>query len=273
MKKIALLMLLFPSLMLAQGKFTEATLADFNKKLKASPEATIKKYTHKDFSFISGIGTRVGYNELLANYTYNVEPLREMTELKISQVGNTASVSGKVHHIIHPKGEPTKLNDYTGMFTYTYVYDGGTWKIITAQHSNIAPKPENEEATIWAVIKTETDGYYEGNPTKQLSVWSGKATDEYQAVAIIPFVKTSYAIGPVFEQIKSLLKQMNTKPIKADVQMTEKQLSINGNLAWATYSQKVMVEGKQYQNARQTRILEKIDGIWKLVFVGQLDIP
>ncbi len=266
-------MLLLPSLLLAQGKFTEVTLADLNQKLKDSPEESIKKYTHKDFSFISGIGNRVGYNELLANFTYNVETVREMTEIKIVQVAKTASVSGKIHHVMHPKGRSDMVNDYTGMFIYTYVAEGGIWKLLSAQHSNIGTKLENEEAAIWAVIRTETDGYFEGNPTKQLSTWAGKASDEYQSAAIIPFVKASYAAGPTLDQMKKLLFQMNTKPTKADIQMTEKQVSLNGNMAWVTYSQNVMVDGKKYQKARQTRILEKINGAWKLAFIGQLDIP
>ena len=112
MKKLFTLLLLLPNLLLAQKTFTEAMLMDFNKKLKENPEATIKANTHANFTFINGKGKRLGYKELLANYTYNVEPIREMTDLKINQVGGTATATGQVYHAWHPKGKPDKATDY-----------------------------------------------------------------------------------------------------------------------------------------------------------------
>jgi predicted ester cyclase len=145
MKKLLTLLLLLPGLLFGQKKFNEAMLMDFNKKLKASPEATIKANTHPNFTFITGKGQRFGYNELLANYTYNVEPIREMTDLKISQVGNTATATGQIHHAWHPKGKAEELTHYTGMFTYVYAYEAGLWKILSAQHTDL-PKTERNKA-------------------------------------------------------------------------------------------------------------------------------
>lgn len=144
MKKLLILLFVLPNLLLAQKSFTEAMLNDFNQKLKASPEATIKANTHPNFTFITGKGQRVGYNELLANYTYNVEPVREMTNLKINQAGNTATATGQIHHAWHPKGKPEELSHYTGMFTYVYANQAGKWKIISAQHSDLSNTERNK---------------------------------------------------------------------------------------------------------------------------------
>ncbi len=144
MKKLIVLLLILPGLTWAQKTFTEATLLEFNKKLKAESEATIKAYTHPNFTFINGKGQRVGYKELLANYTYNVEPIREMTDLKISQAGNTATATGQVHHAWHPQGKPEELTHYTGMFTYVYTYEAGKWKIFSAQHTDLSNTDRNK---------------------------------------------------------------------------------------------------------------------------------
>lgn len=157
MKKLILILSLLPSLLLAQKKFNEGMLLDFNQKLKASPEATIKAYTHPNFTFINGKGNRVGYKELLANYTYNVEPVREMTDLKINQEGNTAIVTGQIHHAWHKKGEPGNMTDYRGMFTYVYTYTAGEWKIFSAQHTDLS-KTDRNKAIYRELNKSSKEG-------------------------------------------------------------------------------------------------------------------
>lgn len=144
MKKLLTLLLVLPSLLFAQKKFTESLITEFNQNLKARPEATIKAYTHPNFSFINGKGQRVGYKELLANYTYNIEPVREMTNVKIVQVGNTATATGNVYHEWYSKAKPEQMSKYSGMFTYVYVYEAGMWKILAAQHSDVNNTERNK---------------------------------------------------------------------------------------------------------------------------------
>ena len=96
MKALFTLLLFLPSLIFAQATLTQLQLDEYDQKLKANPVETVKQYTHKDFTFINGNGNRVGYNELVGYYSYNKETIRKLTDVKISQVNQTAILTGKV---------------------------------------------------------------------------------------------------------------------------------------------------------------------------------
>jgi Domain of unknown function (DUF4440) len=270
MKTLITLFVLLPSFVFAQATLTQAQLDEYDQKLKENPVETVKQYTHKDFTFINGNGYRVGYNELVGNYTYNKETSRKLTDVKITQVGQTASVTGKVEHEWHAINNPTKVSKYTGMFTYIYVYDGGTWKIISAQHTDFAKKTDDEVA-IKKVIESETQAYLDGDGKKLLSYWADKKTNEHASQYLIQFLGQPYAKGESMEKLQNLVIP-NLKKQTFTMGKSDFEVRTNNNMAWATYTQKVVANGKTLQTDRETRILERINGEWKIVYVGEQSI-
>ncbi|WP_435355529.1 nuclear transport factor 2 family protein [Emticicia sp. SJ17W-69] len=267
MKTLITLFAFLPSLIFAQATLTKAQLEEYDKKLKENPVETVKQYTHKDFTFISGNGSRVGYNELLANYTYNKETVRNLTDVKITQVNQTASVTGKIEHEWFAISNPAKVSKYKGMFTYIYVYDAGAWKIISAQHTDFANK-EQEVAAIKKVIEGETQAYLDGDGKKLLSYWADKKTNEHASQYLVQFLGQPYATGESMAKLQNLVVP-NLKKQDFKIERDDIDIRINKDMAWATYTQKVNANGKILQTDRETRILERINGDWKLVYVGE----
>lgn len=270
MKNLLIVLAILPSFVFAQATLTQVQLDEYDQKLKANPVETVKQYTHKDFTFINGNGSRVGYNELVANYTYNKETVRKLTDVKITQVNQTASVTGKVEHEWYAISNPTKVSKYTGMFTYVYVNDGGTWKIISAQHTNFANK-EQDEAAIKKVIQDETNAYYAGNAETLLAQWADRPNTEYQNLYIKQFIGSSYAKGATMLKLQEVMRKL-VKKQEATVKEDDFEIRLKGDMAWASFNQVVSQNDKVLQHQRQTRILEKINGDWKIVFVGGMDL-
>jgi hypothetical protein len=121
MKTLFTLLLFIPSLMFAQATLTQAQLDEYDQKLKANPVETVKQYTHKDFTFINGNGSRVGYNELVGFYSYNKETVRKLTDVKISQVNQTAILTGKVEQEWYAINNPVRLNIVRLIFKSVFV--------------------------------------------------------------------------------------------------------------------------------------------------------
>jgi Domain of unknown function (DUF4440) len=271
MKNLLILLAILPSFLFAQADFTEATMNDFDQKLKANPVETVKQYTHKDFTFINGNGSRVGYNELVGYYTIYKETARNLTDIKITQVNQTVNITGKVEQVWHPINDPNKVSKYTGMFTYVYVYDGESWKIISAQHTDIKGIKEQEETAIRKVIQDETVAYYAGNAETLLAQWSDRPNTEYQNQYIKQFIGSPYAKGETMLKLQDVMRKF-VKKQEANVKEDDFEIRLKGDMAWVTFTQVVNQNDKVMQHQRQTRILEKINGDWKIVFVSGLDL-
>lgn len=267
MKNLLVLFAILPSLVFGQATLTQVQLDEYDQKLKANPVETIKQYTHKDFTFINGNGNRVGYNELVGYYSYNKETVRKLTDVKINQVNQTAILTGKIEQEWYALNNPTKVINYKGMFTYIYVNDGETWKIISAQHTDF-PNKTNDEASIKKVIEAETQAYIDGDGKKLLSYWANKKTNEHASQFLVPIIGQPYAKGESMEKLQNMVVP-NLKKQDFTVERSDFEIRTNNNMAWATYTQKAISNGKTIQIDRETRILERISGEWKLVYVGE----
>lgn len=260
MKNLLFFFTILPSFVFAQAKLTQVQLDEYALKLKANPVETVKKYTHKDFTFINGKGIRVGYNELVANYTFNKETLRKLTDVKITQVNQTASVTGKVEHEWHSLNDPNKVSKYSGMFTYVYVNEGGTWKIISAQHTDYQLNKE-EGVAIMKVIEGHTQASYDRNLEKALSYWAN--------VPHASYVRTSLNANLTgFEQIKNtytVFAKANPTPDKSKIETTYKSITIKGNTAFVKHEEAFTSEKGITTKQNCHRYLERINNEWKLV--------
>lgn len=267
MKNLLILLAILPSFVFAQASLTQAQLDEYDQKLKANPVETVKQYTHKDFTFINGNGNRVGYNELVGYYSYNKETVRKLTDVKINQVNQTAILTGKVEQEWYALNNPTKVSKYKGMFTYVYVNDGGNWKIISAQHTDF-PNKNDDETAIKKVIEAETQAYIDGDGKKLLSYWTDKKSNEHASQFLVPILGQPYAKGESMEKLQNLVLP-NLKKQDFTVERSDFEVRTNHNMAWATYTQKAIANGKTLQTDRETRILERVGGEWKIVYVGE----
>ena len=129
-----------------------------------------------------------------------------------------------------------------------------------------------DEMAIKKVIKDETDGYYEGNFDKANAQWATKLSNEYQSQYITPFVGKPYAKAETLQKLFEVAKKSSQKQ-EVTVDESDFETRLNGNMAWATYNQKVTKkDGTVMQNQRQTRILERSNTDWKIVFVSGQDV-
>ena len=256
----------------AQNQFTETTFNDMTLNLEKNPVEAIKKYAHPSFTFINGRGERKNFTDLLNYYIFVTESVRNCSDLKFNQVGNMAIVTGVVEQQWYPKNDASKVSKYMGVFTYTYALDNSKWLLTSAQHTDMSIATEIETAAIRKVIKNETDGFYEGNFDKANGQWATKLGNEYQNQYIAQFVGKTYAKAETLQKLFEFAKKSSQKQ-EVTVDESDFELRLNKNMAWATYNQKVTKkDGTAMQNQRQTRILERINGEWKIVFVSGQDI-
>ena len=132
--------------------------------------------------------------------------------------------------------------------------------------------PNSDETAIRKVIKDETDGFYEGNFDKANAQWATKLNNEYQNQYITSFVGKPYAKAEALQKLFEVAKKSSQKQ-EVTVDESDFEIRLNGNMAWATYNQKITKKDRVVmQNQRQTRILERSNADWKIVFVSGQDI-
>ena len=62
----------------------------------------------------------------------------------------------------------------------------------------------------------------------------------------------------------------NLKKQDKRAEQNDFEVRINKNMAWATFTQKMIAnDGTVTNTNRETRILERINGDWKIVYLGQ----
>lgn len=270
MKKLLLTLVLFSfgTIGFAQPKFTAATLDEYNKTLKTNPVETIKQSVHKDFQFINGKGEVNNYNDLLNFFTYFTEIERTMTDLKINQFGNSAIAMGTLTHAWHPKDNAKNVLRYTGKFTYTYVYENGKWMQTSAQHTDIAANKEQEAEAVRKAIEAESNAYYKGDVAAWKAAWANNAYTERQHENLKKLAQSPYLKGAAL--VKAHEEYAKTfKATGQSFKISDFEAHIAGNTAWATYTQETLkADGSLDYKERALRILEKINGEWKLVMMS-----
>ncbi len=82
---------------------------------------------------------------------------RKETNLKVSQVGGTAVVTGKVEEQFFTKDKPNiSPRIYNGVFTYTFSKVKGKWLMVSAQHTDV-PTPFTKETLNEILAEYKTD--------------------------------------------------------------------------------------------------------------------
>ncbi len=271
MKNLLLYSLLTLSLTsFAQPKFTLETSKKFGQDFNANPAEYIAKNATKDYQFISSSGVRYSKDQLVSNlknlYTsMNIETQNE----KIQRLGNVAIVSGDYTQKDEVKQVPGVLNMSKGSYNYIHHYDGKAWKLASSHHTNTNPDIITDEAAIRRVINDETQAYLDGDGKKQMSYWSNKKTNERGAQNLVSGLGQPFAKGESMEKLQNYYLA-NVKKQDKRAEQNDFEVRINKNMAWATFTQKMIPnDGTATTTNRETRILERINGDWKIVYLGQ----
>ena len=270
MKKLLILLCtLFSLSSLGQEKFTLETYKKFNTDFNANPANSIEKNTTKDYLLTTGVGRKYNSIELVSNLKNIYGSMEIITQdEKIQQLGNVAIVSGSFVQKDTYKPAPNTINVHKGVFNYIYFYEGKSWKLASSQHSDIFPENTLDNAAIKKVIEGETQAYIDGDGKKLLSYWADKKTNESASQYLVPILGQPYAVGESMEKLQNVIVP-NLKKQDIMIERDNIEIRINNNMAWATYTQKANANGKILQTDRETRILERINGEWKLVYVGE----
>ncbi|MFN8357944.1 MAG: nuclear transport factor 2 family protein [Spirosomataceae bacterium] len=210
-----------------------------------------------------------GYNNVKLAYTNFVKNDPKPDNTKIETVyhsirinGNSAWVShDEIHHRTNGTVGKNNCSRYLEKIN-------GEWKLVSYVTTPAPIEQQTEIEAIKKVIKDETDAYFEGNADKLLAQWSDKPYNEHQTQFLVPFIGNSFAKGKAFDQLMEVARQ-KAYPEKVQMGTSDYDVHIAGTTAWVTYSQEVIKENKAPMKGREIRILERINGMWKIVLASE----
>lgn len=262
MKKLSII---FAFISLTVNQLQAQSFESFYKKgvedYKANPKKYFQKVCTPDFIFITGhSGEFRNFDQTLAMFSEDKSIQNYQNDVKkIVESGDMAVVTG-----ISVNPQPTTI--YKDAYTYTFRKIRDEWKWVMAHHTKIDYKSLGipDEEAIKQTCENETKYFHEADVKNWEAQWSNKAHAEYQSQYLNELIKTPFAKNEV------LSGMMNSvyKTIKSDglvSKMTDFEARINGNMAWATYTQEDFKGETSATKSRQLRILEKVNGSWKIV--------
>lgn len=259
------LLLIFTLTILTVSQLQGQSFESFYKKsienFKKEPKAYVQKNCAPDFVFITGhSGEFRNLDQTVAMFSEDKSNPNYQNEIKkIVESGDVAVVTG-----ISVNPQPNTI--YKDAYTYTFRKINGEWKWAIAQHTKIDYKSLgiSDEEAIRQTCENETKYYHEADVKNWEAQWSNKAHAEYQSQYLNELIKTPFAKNEVLSGMMNSV----SKTIKSDglvSKMTDFEARINGNMAWATYTQEDFKGETSATKSRQLRILEKINGLWKIV--------
>ena len=189
----------------------------------------------------------------------------QITDLNIKQSGTLGVATGVRNQTLNlPNGAVLTWKD---AFTYVFEWKNNTWVITDLHHTKIDYQL-GDDAAVRQVIDAETKAYHEAN----LAVWrTNWATTPYierqdeklRKMANTPYLKGE-ALQKAYEEFAKTHKPTGLTPVVSDYES-----HVAGNMAWATYTQEdKKADGSVGQKQRSLRILEKINGQWKIVMIS-----
>lgn len=189
----------------------------------------------------------------------------QMSDLRVKQSGTLGVVSGiRNHALVLPNNQKMTWKD---AFTYTFEWKKNNWMLTDIHHTKIDYQT-GEEVAVRQVIDTETKAYHEANMAVWGSNWATTPYIERQDEKLRKLANTPYLKGQAlqkgYEEFAKTHKPTGLSPVVSDYES-----HIAGNMAWATYTQEdKKADGSVVQKQRSLRILEKINGQWKIVMLS-----
>ena len=245
--------------------------------LKASFEAITTQFDKDPVAFVQKMDDNLRFTGAegaffdkqktleLANKTKGGNVETKILDLRVKQSGILAVASGIRHQVLNlPNGQKMTWKD---AFTYTFEWRKNQWVTTDLHHTKINYQT-GEEAAIRQVIDNETKAFHEANLAVWHSNWATTPYIERQDEKLRKLANVPYLKGEALQ--KGHVEFAKThKPTGLSSVVSDYESHIEGNLAWATYTQEDRkADGSIVQKQRSSRILEKINGQWKIVMIG-----
>lgn len=259
------LFIIFAFISFTASQLQAQTFESFYKKgiedFKKEPKSYIQKTCTPDFIFITGhSGDFINFDQMVALFSDDKGNPNYQNEVKkIIESGDMAVVSG-----ISVNPQPKTI--YKDAYTYTFRKINGEWKWVMAHHTKIDYKSlgTSDEDEIKKTCENETNYYHEGNGNNWSSQWFETSYIEYLSQHFKNRISVPYAKGKVLVEMKNDVAK-TLKPDGLVSKISDFETRINGNMAWATYTQEDFKGETSDGKSRQLRILEKVNGTWKIV--------
>lgn len=224
---------------------------------------------HASYVLTSLNANLTGFNQIKNTYTFFIKTNPTPDKSKIETSYKSITIKGNTAFVKHAEAFTSEKGITTKQNCHRYLEKiNNEWKLVGSVVTPMPTIKTEDEAAIKNVIVAETQAYLDGHPEKITDYWSNKGSDEFQSQQIIAWIGQPFAkaetLNKLNEAAKSLVKKQEIKIDRADF-----EIRINKDMAWATYTQKAIANGTVAQTIRETRILERIGGEWKIVYVGE----
>ena len=211
-----------------------------------------------------------GYEQIKSTYTVFMKANPTPDKSKIETTYQSITIKGNTAFVKHQEkftkenGVATKENCHRYLEKINI-----EWKLVGSVVTPMPTVKTDDEMAIKSVIMAETQAYLDGDGKKLLSYWADKKTNESASQSLILYLGQPYAKGESMEKLQTVVLP-NLKKQDIKIERDDFEIRINKDLAWATYTQKgIDPDGKVIKTDRETRILERIGGEWKIVYVGE----
>ena len=260
MKKLTstLLFTAFSLFAFAQSTFTEKMFTDMMGRYQKETIEFLKTETTPDFLFVGVGGEATNKQDFIIFASgANAFPTNEFSNVKIRQYGSTAIVTGVWAHS-HLLKHDNSVVSYKESVTETFVQQNGKW-LLASHHGTVAPTVKvDEEAAIKAVIEKETATWRAGDIKAHADCWQAQP---YSRVLVATTDGTTLDV-PIALMLNPTPDIMGGGGNSVN---TNFRISINGNTAWSSHDQETTAKDGTKSYSYEMRMLEKINGMWKIV--------
>ncbi|HAK75840.1 MAG TPA: hypothetical protein DCM71_02775 [Runella sp.] len=218
-----------------------------------------------DFRYATVQGSYLTKEMVLKSDKQNIISSETLQPL-IFQSGDLAVETG-IHKTVRLDKEGIRRSKQVAA-TYVFQRRNGKWMFVSSQQTDIVPPVAEEEAAVRQVIDAETKAYHEANLAVWGSNWATTPYIERQDEKLRKMANTPYLKGQALQKGYEEFGKTH-KPTGLNTVVSDYESHISGNLAWATYTQEdKKADGTVGQKQRSLRILEKINGQWKIVMLS-----
>lgn len=189
----------------------------------------------------------------------------QISDLNIKQSGTLGVATGIRNQTLSlPNGTVLTWKD---AFTYVFEWKNNNWVITDLHHTKIDYQI-GEDVAIRQVIEAETKAYHEANMTDWKAGWTNNAYTERQHESLKQLANVPYLKGEALVKAHEAFGKAH-KATGQSFAISDFEAHIDGNTAWATYTQETLkADGTPDAKERALRILEKVNGKWKIALMS-----
>lgn len=235
---------------------------DMNTKFLQQPYQTLQQNVSDDCVFINGEGLFNTKEQMLQVVKDTKVSKWDLENLKVQAFDHVLVATGVNNHAMG--GDDGKALTYQTAFTYVYQEKGGNLEEVVAQHTHVQNATKEEEAAIIKMMEADTKAFLAGDVAGLKNTWAFTPYTRGMAVS----ADGQKAYGGSGDDMSKWVESV--KPTTATFANSNYNIRINGNMAWATYDQKITQQDKSTVVSHEVRCMEKINGKWRIVMVASL---